>query len=113
MDKFYRDATPRNPDVKSAVYLRGIKAPIWVATNPDIAAFATRRLNARYASGALRGWDAVIQLPDGQAVFQKGWSVDDLILAARRGELSPEVIARASTLIQAIAVVANAKEKNP
>lgn len=109
--RFYADATQRNPDMKNAVYLKGITPPVWVASNPDIAAFAVRRLNTADAAGRLRGWSYMSPNSFGTPVRKRGWSVDDLLSAARGGELSADAIREAGTLLQAIATVANGKER--
>lgn len=104
---FYIDSLPRDPSMKNAVYLGGITPPLWVAINEDEAREGAQRLNSLQALGGLRGWDTMNE----QHGRLRGWTVSDLIAAARGGELSRDVITRASTLIQAIATVANGKQK--
>jgi hypothetical protein len=109
--RFYVDATARNPHEKNAVYVRGINAPIWVGYNETVAKEGAQRLNDAEAIGALVGWPWEDKTGLGLPLRRKGWTVDDLISAAKGGELDREAIRRAGTLIQAIAVVANGKAK--
>jgi len=111
MNRFYNDSTPSNPDGQNAVFLKGIRTPMWVAINETMAKEAVVRLNQVDSAGGLKGWRYMDKNSLGVDVSKPGWTIDDFLGATKNGEPTREQIRQAGTLLQAIAVVANNKMK--